>query len=147
MDIGPKAYPVHHQNLIDGMFALQLQTMSSRGEADEALKDWAPEMGVRQFLLKNLKRSENGGFEWKINLPVIADQIEAVGQALPSGLIDIPTLFMSGERSSYILPKDTETIKHQFPLADFETIAGAGHWVHAENPRDFVSVLLHYLAS
>jgi pimeloyl-ACP methyl ester carboxylesterase len=112
-----------------------------------ALSSWVPEIGVRQFLLKNLKRSENGGFEWKINLPVIADQIESVGQPLPSGLIDIPTLFMSGEKSSYILPPDIEAIVQQFPQAKFEIIGNAGHWVHAENPQDFVSVLLNYLAS
>ena len=147
VDIGPKAYPVHHQTLIDGMFALDMNNISSRQQADEQLKPWVSEFGVRQFLLKNLKRSENGGFEWKINLPVIASQIEAVGAALPSGEIDLPTLFMSGARSSYIVPEDIVFIKEQFPQAIFETVPEAGHWVHAESPKSFLSMLLDYIQS
>jgi len=146
VDIGPKAYPVHHQTLIEGMFALDLNT-NSRQQADDQLKAWVPEFGVRQFLLKNLKRAESGGFEWKINLPIIAQQIESVGEALPSGQINIPTLFMRGDRSSYILNDDTEDIQRQFPQATFTTVADAGHWVHAENPQQFLSTLQDFIKS
>lgn len=145
VDIGPKPYPVHHQTLIDGMFALELEAIQSRQQADEELKSWVPEIGVRQFLLKNIKRASDQGFEWKINLPVIAQQIESVGAALPDGVVDVPTLFIGGARSSYILPEDMESIRQQFPKALFETVSNAGHWVHAENPQDFLSVLQDYI--
>lgn len=135
VDIAPKYYPIHHQQILSGLFNMDLGNLLSRGEADAALTPFVSSMITRQFLLKNLKRGPEG-FEWKINLDVIADQIEQVGEALaPSAEIDNPAVFIRGSESDYILDADFPAIERQFSNVSFETILGAGHWIHAEQPK------------
>ena len=69
-DIGPKAYPPHHQDILKGLSSLDFNKISSRGEADEVLSEYIPQKGVRQFLLKNLYWVEKGKFALRMNLPV-----------------------------------------------------------------------------
>lgn len=136
VDIAPRHYPVHHQTILDAFAAIDTQKLKSRKEADEAMAAYIKDMGTRQFLLKNLTRADEGGFTWKLNLPVIREQIENVGEALTGGArYNKPTLFIGGQNSDYIQAQDEALIKSHFPQARIEMIVGAGHWVHAENPE------------
>jgi esterase len=147
VDIVPKAYPVHHDAILDGMDAIPLQSLSSRSEADTLLSQYVPEVEVRQFLLKNLSRRTDGGFEWKINLAAIDKNIEALGEGMIySGKHDKPCLFIRGEKSNYYSVGDEERIKAIFPHAEITTM-NTGHWVQAEQPEEFARVTLAYLAS
>ena len=146
VDIGPKYYPVHHESILKGLEAIDPVHCSSRGEADQRLKQHVAEVGVRQFLLKNLKRTTTGNFEWKVNLPVIRGQIENIGEELDRELaVNIPTLFIRGGASDYILDMDFDQIAQQFPLSTIETVPNAGHWVHAEAPQEFLELVNEYL--
>lgn len=140
VDIAPRYYPVHHDRILEGLQSIDVDNLQSRREADKALAAYVPELGVRQFLLKNLGRSGKGGYEWKINLPVISGQIENVGEAIgEEGRFEKPVFFINGEKSGYInRERDEPLIQRIFPKAKIETIAGAGHWVHAEKPAAVV---------
>ncbi len=145
-DIAPKPYKPHHQNILEALQGLDLDNISSRSEADEqfAIKD----EGTRQFLLKSLYWKEKGKLGWRFNLPVIAREIEKVGEPLPAQAIYYgPTLFVRGGNSWYIKDDDMEEIEAHFPEARLETIEGAGHWLHAEKPRQFFSVVDEFLKS
>ena len=136
-DIGPKLYPVHHQEIIDAFYSVPINSIKSRKEADELLQPKVVKFGVRQFLLKNLART-SGGFEWKMNLDTISNNISEVGAStFPNTVLDIETLFIRGSKSNYILDDDLEGIKASYSSAQFETIIGAGHWLHAECPKEF----------
>src|SRR6478736_6863187 len=78
VDIVPKYYPVHHDQILEGLEAIDLKAVQSRNVADKILSNYVPEPDVRQFLLKNLSRNENG-FEWKINIAGIDKNIEQIG--------------------------------------------------------------------
>lgn len=146
IDIAPKAYPVHHDKILEGLKSLSLDSIQSRGEADKQLAVFIPELGVRQFLLKNLYRREEGGFAWRMNLAVIQNYIENVGEVLQSGAVfDKPALFIRGEHSNYILDEDESIIAEHFPNYRLETIAGAGHWVQAEKPMELMGVLNNFV--
>ena len=145
VDIAPKSYPIHHDMILKGLDALPLSTIKSRGEADQHLSAYVSEIGTRQFLLKNIAR-DSTGFSWKINLPVIKDNIENVGEGLPDGdLFDKPTLFINGRKSNYIKEDDAPKILQHFPNATLHTIDNAGHWVHAEQPEEFLKTLSAFL--
>lgn len=145
VDIVPKQYPVHHDAILDGLHDIPLQTIASRGEADKRLAAFVPELEVRQFLLKNLARSTEGRFEWKINLPAIDQNIEALGQGMIySGKHDGPCLFIRGKKSNYYAAGDEAIIKNIFPNAEFLTM-DTGHWVQAEKPDEFGREVLTYL--
>lgn len=145
VDIAPKAYPVHHQQVLAGLGAVAINTIQSRKEAEEQMKPHVAEPGVRQFLLKNLQRTDNG-FAWKLNLPVIHDRIEAVGEAVPQeATFDQPSLFIRGANSDYIDNEDQALIERIFPAAQLVTIEGAGHWIHAERPEALLEEVTSFL--
>ncbi len=107
VDIAPKYYAPHHQQILKGLAAVDEATLDSRGEADEVLAQFVPEQAVRMFLLKNLFWKEKGRLGLRLNLEVLSREIEELGQALPNNYTySKPTLFVKGERSNYISSED-----------------------------------------
>ncbi len=146
VDIAPKAYPIHHDQILDALLSLDLSQINARREADQALAKYLDEPGVRQFLLKNLDRDEENRFRWKVNLPVIHEKIDMVGEPFPENLkYEGPTLFIKGARSAYIQEGDEALIQTYFPQARLQTVSEAGHWVHAEQPQAFLELLMDFL--
>ena len=146
VDIVPKSYPVHHDHILDGLEAIDLSKLTSRTEADQILSQFIPEPDVRQFLLKNLSRKTDGGFEWKINLPSIDHHIEEIGEGMQySGKFDKPALFIKGAKSNYYSTGDEELIKSIFPKTTFSTL-DTGHWVQAEKPVEFANTVMEFLS-
>jgi esterase len=149
VDIAPRAYPVHHAEIIRGLNALDLSRFRSRQEADAAFAEFEPIPAVRQFLLKNLYRpTGETGFAWRLNVPVITREIETVGENLRNvHPIDLPTLFVRGAESDYITDDDLPEISRLFPQSQVETIADAGHWVQAQQPVAFGEAVMGFLST
>ena len=145
-DIAPKYYAPHHQKILAGLSTLNLEEVSSRKAAAEHLKNFIPEAGTRQFLLKNLYWVSEGKLGLRINVAVLKNAAEAIGAAIQSQKqYHQPTLFLYGENSNYINPMtDTEILKY-FPKAEIIEIKGAGHWLHAEKPILFFKTLTQWL--
>ncbi|MGE0682720.1 MAG: alpha/beta fold hydrolase [Candidatus Binatia bacterium] len=147
VDIAPKAYPRDHDDIFDALFSLDLTTIKTRQEADTALAKKIPDLALRQFLLKNLERTEADAFQWRIALNEIhqgySEMIKAF--AWNSQSFSQPTLFIRGAHSGYIKDSDKPAIKALFPHARTATIANAGHWVHAEAPQEFTRAVLDFL--
>lgn len=152
VDIAPKYYPVHHREIIDALLSLNLNRIQSRKEAEEALSKTIPDFGTRQFLLKNLywleqENEQEKKLAWRFNLDVINKNLESVGEivALNQQHCLVPTLFMRGATSTYILDNDTPFIKELFPNAELITIPSAGHWIHADQPAAFVESVIRFV--
>ena len=144
-DIGPQAYPPHHETIFKGLFSLDLAKLESRKEADEKLSEHIPDFGVRQFLLKNLARNADS-FEWKMNLEIIAKEIDRIGMGLSQNAsYDGSTLFVRGGKSDYVKDSDMNLIHSIFKNCELKTIEGVGHWLHAEKPDAFYDLTLDYL--
>ncbi|MCZ8215418.1 MAG: alpha/beta fold hydrolase [Cyclobacteriaceae bacterium] len=145
VDIAPRSYNLEHYTIADGLNAITIDSLTSRNEADEQLARFVPEADVRQFLLKNLQRKPEGGFSWKINLKVITAKLSNVGVDLHyKGTFNKPTLFIKGNRSNYIKDSDANLILQYFPQAKLEGM-DTGHWVQAEKPQEFVTLVHNYL--
>ncbi|WP_452221848.1 alpha/beta fold hydrolase [Lacinutrix salivirga] len=145
-DISPRFYPVHHDAILNGLSALNFESLTSRGEADEQLSQYVSDFGTRQFLLKNLYWIEKGKLALRINLKILKEQVEEVGEALPiHAKYNGDTLFLRGDKSEYISNQDTTIIKSHFPNAIIKTIKNAGHWLHAENPKDFYNAVTEFI--
>jgi len=144
VDMGIKAYPPHHQHILEGIHALDLTKVTVRSEAEKLLKVFIESEGVRQFLLKNLYWKEKGKLAWRMNVNVLEREMNEILRSLPSIDVFTPTLFIRGELSNYILDEDFEEIESTFHDAELITIPNAGHWVHAENPDLFVDTVLGF---
>jgi esterase len=147
VDIAPKFYPVHHTSILQGLHVIDLASLQSRTEANEILKRFEESEGVRQFLIKNLYRNtETGQFDWRLNLAVLTKELSNIGVEITANeVVTNKTLFISGSESSYILAEDIPLIKAMFKNCSFETIAGAGHWVQADKPAEFVEIVNNFI--
>ncbi|HLW20403.1 MAG TPA: alpha/beta fold hydrolase [Cyclobacteriaceae bacterium] len=146
VDIAPRFYKVHHQSILDGLNAINMDELKSRKEADDILSQYEEEKGTRQFLLKSLGRNDEGKFIWKINLPIITARIENISQAIEShDSFDHPTLFIAGANSRYIQDKDKADIEKLFPNSNIIKIKNAGHWIHAEQPEAVIRTVQAFL--
>jgi len=148
IDIAPKRYPVLHQRIIRGLQAINLEGLRSRNEADAELSNYISESHLRQFLLKNLYRGRNSRYAWRINLPVIANNISRIGEGIVRpGSAENPALFLRGAKSDYILDSDLKTIQDLFPNSRVVTIPDAGHWLHSDAPSRLIEELRSFLNS
>ena len=146
VDIAPRFYPVHHDTILNGLSSLNFSIIKSRGEADEQLGRYVPDFGTRQFLLKNLYWKEKGKLALRMNLEVLKEYVSEVGEALPTHLkFNKDTLFLRGDRSEYIALSDEDIIMRHFPQAKIVTIKNAGHWLHADNPKDFFEETMNFI--
>jgi esterase len=143
-DIAPKAYSLHHGDLISIMEKVDLSKIKNRNEIDQILQKDIPNLSIRQFLMKNLYWKAKDQLDWKINLPVIKKNMHLISGEIDDQKVEIPTLFIRGELSNYILDDDIPKIQMQFPNSTFETIPKAGHWLHAENPILFYNLVIAF---
>lgn len=148
VDISPKAYPPHHQGIIKALQSVDFSKVETRQNVEDVLSKYIPETFVIQFLMKNLYWTEDKKLAWRFNLPILANNYtEFVSNAIKFGTYNGPTLFIRGEKSNYILPQDDFLIKQQFPNSDLVTISNASHWVQANNPGDFATVVKAFLSN
>ncbi|MEP7263960.1 MAG: alpha/beta fold hydrolase [Bacteroidota bacterium] len=145
-DIAPRFYEQHHQSILKGLQSLNFDQLKTRGEADKQLSLYIDDIGTRQFLLKNLYWKENDKLALRFNLEVLSKEIENVGKEITSEkAIEIPTLFIAGEKSKYISEGDHTAIHKIFPNAEIITIPGAGHWIHADQPEVLLKSVISFL--
>jgi pimeloyl-ACP methyl ester carboxylesterase len=145
-DIAPKYYAPHHQNILAGLNAVDFTLKPSRNDVEEIMKNYIPDFGTRQFLMKSLYWQEPGQLAFRFNLNIFNKKIEQIGEALAPDLVfEKPTLFIRGGSSNYILDSDFENIKIHFPNSSIETIPNVGHWLHAENPNMFYELASCFL--
>ncbi len=146
VDIAPKAYAGGHQTIFEALFSLELDKIESRKEADAILQGKIADFGVRQFLLKNLTRNKEGSYNWKMNLPVIYENYQAILDNIQGEEpCESDTLFIRGEKSDYIQNDDLSLLQKYFPNSELKTVAEAGHWVHAEKPKELLELVRDFI--
>jgi len=164
VDIAPVEYPVSGGRTddpdeeaspfaayIEAMQRLDLDELTTRGQADEALKDAVPSRMVRSFLLQSLVREglgADGGWRWRLNLDLLARDLGALRgfpEPPPGASFDGPVLWIAGANSTYVLPEDRPHMDALFPATRLVRIKEAGHWVHSEQPEIFLETLRRFL--
>jgi pimeloyl-ACP methyl ester carboxylesterase len=144
-DIAPVAYSHDQTRNAQAMASLDLTQISSRAEADAALAQEIDDPALRAFFLQSLDFRAHPQ-RWKLNLAVLeAEMPKIVGWPATQGVFPHPALFLTGADSSYVRPEHRETIRALFPKARFARIPGAGHWLHAEKPREFEETVRVFL--
>ena len=136
-DIAPVEYPPHHSKIITGLKSLDFSVIKQRKDADKQLAEYVDDIGVRQFLLRNLSNS-NGQLAFVCNIENIAKNYPHIMKTYQgSNRYQGPTLFIKGANSDYILPEHRPEILRLFPQSSARIIQGAGHWLHAEKTSAF----------
>ncbi|MBD3788064.1 MAG: alpha/beta fold hydrolase [Sphingomonadales bacterium] len=146
-DMAPVSYGhgAAHGALQRAMAGLDLSGLTLRSQADQRLAEAIPDPSTRAFLLQSLDLKADPP-RWKLNLEVLGAEMDAIldWPGTP-GVFEGPALFVHGALSNYVKPEHEPAIRAQFPRAEFAVIEGAGHWLHAERPRDFEAVVADFL--
>ena len=143
-DIAPVTYGHTQQMFIDAMRGVDLTQIERRSDAEAQLATAGVERALQSFFTQSL---DVPGKRWRLNLDALeAEMPKIIGWPDDvSGQFAGPTLFLSGGASDYVQPEHREAIKALFPQARFAKIPGAGHWLHAEKPREFEATLRIFL--
>lgn len=137
-----------HQYIFESMQSIPFEKITSRNDADEWLSSRIVSFSVRQFILKNLNRTDSGIYEWGLNLKSIVQNYEQLMKfpTTPGKQYLGQTLFIKGELSDYINNFDFAPLTKQlFPNAKLQIIKEAGHWLHAEKPEVFYTVVKDFV--
>jgi esterase len=147
VDIAPVPVGRDHAPYIRAMQSIDLEGMTRRESASEMLSNEIPDAGIREFLLQNLERDDDG-FRWRLNLPALAANMSLLHDfPLETGEEPYPgpALFVRGEKSDYVPQRHYDEIRRHFPAATIHTVRGAGHWPHAEKPGEFADAVRPFL--
>jgi pimeloyl-ACP methyl ester carboxylesterase len=126
--------------------AVDIDHVKSRTEVSDHLAKGIADERIRQFILKNLARKGKEGFEWRLNLKAISENLEKMFDGIPEGFIyKGPTLFIKGGESDYILSSDYQQIFAYFPYTEIITIDKGTHWLHADKPEEFFNITNQFL--
>ena len=129
-DMAPTVSPGDQTGPLNAMRGVDLETVETRGDAGRQM-DVDP--GVAAFLLQSLDLRDR---RWLVNLDTLGREMDAImGWPDPEGRFDGPALFLRGARSDYVPDSARPAIEAAFPNARIETVADAGHWLHADQPR------------
>ena len=160
IDIAPKSYryslsnkfeKLNHKQIIEALLSVNINEIKSRKEIDEKLSLIIKERRLRLFLLKNLKRKKDKSFYWTLNFKEINNNLKLIMEDVSFDVfkdieINIPTLFIRGSNSNYILDEDIKKIKNIFTKTELKTINNASHWIHAEQPKELIESIRKFIA-
>jgi len=157
-DISPFANEVnnkpahhHHNSILEAMLSIDLVKISRRDDAESLLKEKIKDEKIRGFILKNLKRSMENNFYWKLNAASLLNNLEKIMEGIDCDevttrpITGFPVIFLKGAESDYILPGDYNNILKIFPVAEFIVVEKAGHWIHADRPDEVIMNLKRLL--
>jgi pimeloyl-ACP methyl ester carboxylesterase len=142
-DIAPVTYTHSQQPFIDAMRAVDLSRVTRRSEAEAQLAEHGVEPALQSFFTQSL---DVAGRRWRLNLDALAAQLPAImGFPDIDAQWDGPALFLAGAASDYVRPEHRVLIRALFPRARFAKLPGAGHWLHADRPREFEAAVRAFL--
>jgi len=149
VDIAPKKYPTHHEAEMEAIESINPSELNNRKEAEDLLSQkLGNDQATIQFLLKNLTRIPDDGFEWKANMPVLIANYDKLMENISGPeVFDKAVLFIRGQNSNSLKEGDWSSILSLFPKAHLSTISGAGHWVHADQPEALKNQVLDFISA
>nr|WP_246048801.1 alpha/beta fold hydrolase [Leptospira sarikeiensis] len=147
-DISPRDYEFKYEGEL-AVFHTDLSSFKNRQEIDSVASQFVPNPFIRNFLLMNLDRMEDGKYRWKLNVEAI-ERSKRVFQSEfndPNKTYPGKTLFVIGGDSEYFHPTDIEIASKYFPNAKFETIPGGDHYIHFTKAKEFQAILTSFMDS
>lgn len=144
-DIAPVSYTHSQIQYIEAMRAVDLAQVEKRSDAEAQLRAIVDDPVLPTFFTQSL---DVAGKRWRLNLDVLARDMDQI-LSFPKidGQFSGKTLFLAGALSDYVRREDRDLTKSYFPNSHFAKLPGAGHWLHAEKPREFEAAVRSYLAN
>jgi esterase len=133
-----------HYGILNAIVSMDLKRISTRGEAEEYLSDRITSEKERGLILKNLQRTSDNDFAWKLNAFSLLKNLDKILAGIKrqtdfnQQITGFPVIFLRGANSDYLPLSDFRDILHVFPAADIIEVAEAGHWIQVDRPDEVV---------
>ncbi len=146
-DMAARVYPPHHETVFKALHAVDFSTINTRKEAEAVMNEYIRDFGTKQFLLKNIfwKDATDNRMDWRFNLKAITENYDNMMVSVSFFKSSVPTLVLRGELSDYVTAGDIHDFETRFQNLTVKTIAGAGHWIHAEKPGPFFEAVMTFI--
>jgi pimeloyl-ACP methyl ester carboxylesterase len=151
-ETGRQSIYIQHFTILNAILSFDLDKIWTRREAGNVLLEKIPSVKVRELILKNLQRTADNNFAWKLNAQSILKNLEKIMEGVErqtdfsQQIIGFPVIFLKGGDSDYIPAVDFRDIRNVFPAAEIIEIPGAGHWIHVDKPDEVVKNLKRLLS-
>jgi esterase len=143
VDIAPVSYVDRFTSYVEAMRAVDTQSLTQRADAMRQITAKVQNTDVVGFLMQNLvMRDEH--FDWRLNLAVIGAEVPVLSGFPPELLLhsyEGNAALIRGSLSDYVQPADEAALSESFPTMRVVEIERAGHWVHADQPTEFLAAL------
>ena len=136
-----------HFTVLNAILSFDLNKISTRGEAESILSEKIPSEKVRGLILKNLQRSTDNTFMWKLNAPSLLKNLDKIMEGVErktdysQQITGFPVIFLKGGESDYIPKGDFRDIQKVFPAVEITVVPGAGHWIQVDKPDEVIKNL------
>ncbi len=133
-----------HLEILQAMLSVKLSEITSRKEVENILLEKIDSKKTRGFILKNLQRTNDNIFDWKINISAILNNLEKIvagidlHQYTNQQITGFPVIFLKGKESDYLPSFDFRDIQKVFPAAEFIEVSNSGHWIHTDRPDEVI---------
>jgi pimeloyl-ACP methyl ester carboxylesterase len=150
-ETGRQSIYSQHFTILNAILSFDLHRISTRREAGNVLLEKIPSEKVRELILKNLQRTADNNFEWKLNAPSLLKNLDKIMEGVErqtdysQQITGFPVIFLKGGDSDYIPTVDFRDIRNVFPAAEIIEIPGAGHWIHVDKPDEVVKYIRRLL--
>ena len=161
LDIAPKSYveiakknkgEINHNGILKALINIDFSIIKSRNDVDKELEKTIKDIRIRQFLLKNIHRNKENYLNWSLNIKALYNNLDKIldgfnhNYNVEKSIVGFPVLFIKGANSNYIVKEDLKLIENIFPYAELKTIENAGHWLHAEQPKELVLLIIEHIS-
>lgn len=145
MSMRPSKLKDEHWMIFKTMKDSPIENLKSYTEIEDLISKYIAGQRLVLFIMKNIKKTKTG-YGWKLNFKALMSSFEKEMEPLAKDeVFDNPALFIRGGKSDYILDEDFDKINRHFPVNIIETIDGAGHWLHADNPEEFIHLVESFI--
>lgn len=140
-----------HFTILNAILSIDLNHIFTRAEAEIILKEKIPSEKIRGLILKNLQRSDENRFKWKLNAAALLSNLDKIMAGIKREndfnrqISGFPVIFLKGSDSDYIPSGDYNDIYKVFPAAEIIEVMGAGHWIHVDKPDEVVKSIRRLL--
>lgn len=123
----------------------------SRADAKNYLQEAFEDKAFSQFLYTNLKEIKPGKVNWSFDTVGMKALIRnMVAEPALKDMLSCPakTLLLRGENSTHFLAKDEKFLREHPqlpPSLQIKTLAGAGHMLHSDKPKELFEILQDFL--
>lgn len=144
-DAAPVDYEDRHSIIFEALLSADLESAKTRNDVQQHIEKYLKNPANIQFLMKGLDRDSQHHFVWRFNVKTLHKAYNAImGFPETNRIFKKPSLFLKGEKSDYITAENYRQIAHYFPNNEITEIANAGHWLHADNPADFIEAVIAF---